>query len=109
MRCHIYQKLLLFSRAEGTPLALVEALLSSLPAVVTDVGGNTEWIEEPQTGFIFEATTARSFTAALEQAWLAQADCKKMGMQAHKAAILKLDKLPGLSLLKVLINAGNRT
>ena len=99
--------LVLPSRSEGTPLALVEALLCGRPAVVTDVGGNAEWVEEQQTGFIAEAPTARSFGAALERAWLAQVDWKKMGIQAHEKAIVKFDKSPAKSLLKVVLDASN--
>jgi glycosyltransferase involved in cell wall biosynthesis len=97
--------LLLPSRAEGTPLALVEAMLCGRPAVVTDVGGNAEWIEEQQTGFVAEAPTAKSFGAALERAWLAQVEWQKMGIQAHENALIKFDKSPGKSLLQVLLDA----
>ena len=38
--------LVLPSRAEGTPIALVEAMICARPAVVTDVGGNVEWLED---------------------------------------------------------------
>jgi L-malate glycosyltransferase len=93
------------SRAEGTPLALVEAMLCGRPAVVSDVGGNAEWIEEQQTGFIAEAPTAKSFGAALEKAWLAQANWPQMGIQAHENALNKFDSSPGKTLLKVILNA----
>ena len=49
------QVLVMFSRAEGTPLALVEAMLYGRPAIVSDVGGNREWVTEAQTGFVAEA------------------------------------------------------
>lgn len=97
--------LVLPSRAEGTPLALVEAMICGRPAVVTDVGGNAEWVEEQKTGFIAEAPTAKSFSAALERAWLAQADLQRIGIQAHKNAVVKFDKSPAKSLLKVVIDA----
>jgi glycosyltransferase involved in cell wall biosynthesis len=32
------------SRNEGTPLALVEGMLCGRPSVVSDVGGNAEWV-----------------------------------------------------------------
>jgi L-malate glycosyltransferase len=34
------------SRNEGTPLALVEGMLRGRPSVVSDVGGNAEWVVE---------------------------------------------------------------
>lgn len=95
--------LLLPSRSEGTPLALVEAMLCGRPAVVTNVGGNAEWIEDVQTGFVAEAPTPKLFDAALNRAWLAQDNWKQMGMKAHEYAISKLDYSPGRSLLKLVL------
>lgn len=100
--------LLLPSRAEGTPLALVEAMLCGRTAVVTDVGGNAEWIEDEETGFIAEAPTAKSFGAALNRAWLGLNDWKQMGMKAHEYATTKLDNSPGQSLLKLIIEASKK-
>jgi glycosyltransferase involved in cell wall biosynthesis len=97
--------LVLPSRAEGTPLALVEVMLCGRPAVVTDVGGNAEWIEDGKTGFIAEAATAKSFGRALERAWLARGEWEKMGITARNKALTKFDKSAGKSLLKVLFDA----
>src|SRR5258705_5127200 len=97
--------LVLPSRNEGTPLALVEAMLCGRPAVVTDVGGNAEWIENGRTGFVADAPTAKLFGSALESAWLAQAEWQKMGIQARKNALAKFDKSAGKTLLKILIDA----
>jgi len=96
--------LVLPSRAEGTPLALVEAMICGRPSVVTDVGGNTEWVEEMRTGFVAEAFTARSFGAALERAWLARDRWEQIGLQAHEQALIKFDRSPGSSLLRVLLD-----
>ncbi|TMA87220.1 MAG: glycosyltransferase family 4 protein [Deltaproteobacteria bacterium] len=93
------------SRGEGTPLALVEGMLCGRPAVVTDVGGNAEWIDDEQTGFVAEAPTAKSFGAALERAWLVQADWQQMGIQGRQKALIKFDKSAGKSLLKILLDA----
>ena len=97
--------LVLPSRAEGTPLALVEAMICGRPAIVTDVGGNAEWVEERKTGFLAEAPTTKSFAVALERSWLAQDDWKQIGVKAHEHAIVKLDNSPGKNLLKVVLNA----
>lgn len=97
--------LVLPSRAEGTPLSLIEAMLCGRPAVITDVGGNTDWIEESRTGFIAEAATAKSFGAALERAWLAKDKWKQIGSKAHECAAAKLDRSPGQSLLQVVLDA----
>jgi glycosyltransferase involved in cell wall biosynthesis len=97
--------LVLPSRNEGTPLALVEAMLCGRPAVVTDVGGNTEWIDDGETGFVAEGATARSFGAALERAWLANAEWQKMGRKGREKALVRFDKSAGKSLLNILLDA----
>ena len=99
--------LVLPSRGEGTPLALVEAMLCGRPVVVTDVGGNAEWIEDGRTGFVAEAPTAKSFGAALERAWLARADWQEVGIQARNDALAKFDRSAGKTLLNVLLETAS--
>ena len=61
--------LVLPSRYEGLPLALVEAMWCGRPAVVTDVGGNAELCVDDETGFVAPAATVSSFPDALQRAW----------------------------------------
>jgi len=79
------------SRVEGTPLALVEAQLCGRPAVVTDVGGNGEWVTEPDNGFVAEAASVRSLAAAMERAWQARDRWPAMGERAHEEARRRID------------------
>lgn len=102
------QLLVLASRIEGTPLALVEAMFCGRPAVVTDAGGNAEWIEDGQSGFVSPGTTAQSFRAALERAWEVRATWSEMGRKAHAAAEKRYAVSPGTHLLEVIL-AGART
>jgi glycosyltransferase involved in cell wall biosynthesis len=92
------QILVLSSRAEGTPLSLVEAMLCGRPAIVSDVGGNQEWITEAKTGFVAEAPVTRLVRSALDRAWFARGNWDAMGREAHKVAMARLcDKsIPGL-------------
>jgi glycosyltransferase involved in cell wall biosynthesis len=96
------------SRSEGTPAALVEAQICGRPAVVTDVGGNAEWVEEPITGFVADAASTRSFGAALERAWAARSRWEEMGSTAHREAVAKADPEPGRSMLGLLAEAAGR-
>jgi glycosyltransferase involved in cell wall biosynthesis len=91
------------SRSEGTPLSLVEAMICGRPSVVTDVGGNTEWIDEPATGFVAEAPSARSLNSALERAWEAQERWESIGERAHQAALSKIDPHPEETILSMLV------
>jgi L-malate glycosyltransferase len=97
--------LILPSRAEGTPLALIESMLCGRPAVVTDIGGNAEWIHEGKTGFVSTATTVSSFQKALERAWQDRNRWKEMGELAHQYAIKEIDKDPGKTLLEYCLSA----
>lgn len=96
------EMLVLPSFGEGTPLALIEAMLCGRPAVVTDVGGNAEWVSEGATGFVAAAVSADSLGAALERAWTAREQWQEMGGQARATALARYDSNPGKSLLRIL-------
>ncbi|MFC7338103.1 glycosyltransferase family 4 protein [Haloferula chungangensis] len=97
-----HHALLLPSRGEGTPLVVVEAMMCGRPVIATDVGGNAEIIEDGVNGFIAEAPTVRSFSAALQRAWDSRGRWDDMGQAAHeRARDLVLSDPPG-KLLKLL-------
>jgi glycosyltransferase involved in cell wall biosynthesis len=76
--------LVLPSRYEGNPLALIEALLCGRMAIATDVGRAAELVEEGRGGFIAPAPTVELFDAALERAWLRRHDWQAMGQHAGR-------------------------
>jgi len=76
-----HHALVLPSRAEGMPLALVEAMMCGRPCVVTKVGGNAEVIEDGITGFL-AAPDEDSIDAALEEAWARRRELREMGERA---------------------------
>lgn len=102
------QVLVMFSRAEGAPLALAESMLCGRPAIVSDVGGNKEWVSEPQTGFIADAPVVGLARAALDRAWSARENWKAMGMQAHEAGTARIGDPTILRLLDILSEACRR-
>jgi glycosyltransferase involved in cell wall biosynthesis len=51
---------------EGLSAALLEASAMALPAVVTNVGGNTEIVTEGQTGFVVPAQNPERLAAAMQ-------------------------------------------
>ena len=74
--------LLLTSRVEGLPLAVVEAMLCARPCIVTDIAGNAELLSDNVTGFIAAALTVPAVDEALERAWQRRADLPAIGAQA---------------------------
>jgi glycosyltransferase involved in cell wall biosynthesis len=94
--------LLMCSLAEGKPLALTEAMYCGRPAVVTDVGGNGELIQEGRTGFLAESATVQNFANALERAWLARDRWQAMGLEAHHQIHLRQETPPEKRLLDVI-------
>ena len=95
--------LVLPSRSEGTPLSLVEAMICGRPSVVTDVGGNIEWVDEPSTGFVADAPSARSLNKALERAWEARERWELIGQRAHHVAVSKFDPHPEEAVFSLLV------
>lgn len=84
--------LLMPSTLEGTPLALIEAMLCSRSAVVSDVGGNAELVKEGVNGFLAEAPSVFSFGNAMERMWLNKNKLRKMGEEgARIAKEIKID------------------
>ena len=78
--------LVLPSRYEGLPLALVEAMWCGRPAVVTDVGGNTELCCDGETGFVAPAATLSSFSQTLQRAWERRSEWPVLGRAARIVA-----------------------
>ncbi len=97
--------LVLPSRAEGTPLSLLEAMAMGRPAVVTDVGGNAEWVVPGETGFVAAAATARALDTALEAAWAVRDRWPALGIAAHQVLVARADPAPGRTLLGLLDRA----
>ncbi|MEJ7582554.1 MAG: glycosyltransferase [Acidimicrobiales bacterium] len=103
-----HHMLVLPSRAEGTPLSLLEAMALARPSVVTDVGGNREWVDPDETGFVAAAATAASIGDALETSWKARDRWRSMGLKAHEALVQRYDPTPGATLLHLLQQASGQ-
>jgi glycosyltransferase involved in cell wall biosynthesis len=86
--------LVLPSRYEGLPLAMVEAMWCGRPSVVTDVGGNAELCVDSKTGFVAEAATVSSFADALQRAWDRRQDWRHLGQLARARVEMQVPKDP---------------
>lgn len=82
-----HDALILASRMEGTPLALIEAMLCSRTAIATDVAGNGELIEDNVSGFLAKAPTEDLLDEALERAWQRRGEMSALGRAARKRVL----------------------
>jgi glycosyltransferase involved in cell wall biosynthesis len=80
--------MVLASRGEGMPLAVLEAMMCGRPVVITEVGGSAEIVIDQRTGWIAESAAPQSFDRALDKAWLHRAEWQEMGEYAHETATI---------------------
>jgi glycosyltransferase involved in cell wall biosynthesis len=76
--------LVLPSRFEGLPLALVEAMLCARFGIVTDISGNCEVLEDNISGFVAAAPKARYLHEAMERAWQQKDYWETIGLRAQE-------------------------
>jgi glycosyltransferase involved in cell wall biosynthesis len=86
--------LVLPSRYEGLPLALVEAMWCGRPAIVTDVAGNAEVCVDGKTGFVAAAPAVKLLEETLERAWNQREGWQCMGLAARARAAELIPKDP---------------
>lgn len=90
------QVLVLTSRFEGLPLVLVEAMLCKRFAIITNVSGNKELIEDNQTGFIAAAPRPEYVDEAMERAWQVRENWQQIGEEARRQLIKHIPENPAL-------------
>ncbi|MBM3454286.1 MAG: glycosyltransferase family 4 protein [Bacteroidetes bacterium] len=83
--------LILPSLAEGTPLSLIEAMVCGRPAIVTDVGGNSELIEDSFNGYIIPASNVKQCDLTIEKAWQERNKWQGMGIEARNQVLTKIN------------------
>jgi glycosyltransferase involved in cell wall biosynthesis len=103
-----HHALILPSRGEGLPLAILEAMMCGRLTIATDVGGNSEILRDGETGFIAEAATPLSLGKSLERAWQEQPRWPQMGQAAHQRAKEVMSANPTQKLLDYLLARARR-
>jgi glycosyltransferase involved in cell wall biosynthesis len=101
-----HHALILPSRSEGLPLSLIEAMMSGRPAIVTDVGGNTEVVEDRVTGFV-AAPAESAIDAALEEAWGRRHELQQMGQLAASRIRELVPPKPAEDFANILLGIAN--
>ncbi|MGH3943120.1 MAG: glycosyltransferase family 4 protein [Pseudonocardiaceae bacterium] len=90
------------SREESMPIAIMEAMYCARPCVVTDVGDNVRLITDGVNGYVAEGDRPRALAAALERVWEGRDDWEAMGHRAYETYIANRDPAPGKTMLALL-------
>jgi glycosyltransferase involved in cell wall biosynthesis len=98
-----HHALVLPSRFEGMPLALVEAMLCGRPCIVTDVGGNRELIRDGVNGFLAKAPTVELLDEVMNRAWNSRSHLMDMGNAAATDIRQLVSKDPGGDFVRELL------
>ena len=77
-----HHALVLPTRAEGLPLAQVEAMMCGRPVIVADAGGTSEIMRDGEHGFLAAAAAEGPFADALERAWQRRDEWPALGAAA---------------------------
>jgi glycosyltransferase involved in cell wall biosynthesis len=75
---------LLTSRSEGFSLALMEAGVSGLPLIASDIPGNDEFIKNGENGFLFNLKDTGGLIRIINQLSSDQELRKKVGLNAYE-------------------------
>lgn len=79
------------SLSDGSSVSLMEAMASGLPALVTDIPGNREWVSDEKEGWLFSVSDETQLADKIVSAMQASGDLKKMAKQARHTAEERAD------------------
>lgn len=77
------------SHVDGSSVSLMEALACGLPAIVSDIPANKEWVWDDVNGWIFPDNDTKALTQVLLDS--AQAELGPLGVVARNIALRKAD------------------
>jgi glycosyltransferase involved in cell wall biosynthesis len=86
--------LVLPSRLEGSPLAIIEAMLCGRPVIATAVAGNAELVRDGVNGFLAAAPTPVLLDEAMERAWSHRREWRGIGCKARSDVMKALPADP---------------
>jgi glycosyltransferase involved in cell wall biosynthesis len=72
------------SHSDGTSISLLEAMACGVPAIVSDIPGNREWIEEGINGWLFPDGDADALSHAILNALDQRQQLPEMGRRARQ-------------------------
>lgn len=97
-----FHALVLPSRSEGLPLSMLEAMAAGRTVIVTDVGGNADFVKDGVTGYIGQANE-QSFDEAMERAWQNRHNWEAIGKTAASFVLANVPESPEKDFAETLI------
>ena len=94
-----HHALVMPSRFEGVPLAMIEAMLCGRPVIATNIGGISEWLEDARCGILIAKPEPADISVGLERMWTHRDELETMGRYAHERTLAKRDANPAHTLL----------
>jgi len=79
------------SHSDGSSVSLMEAMASGLPALVSDIPGNREWVSPGEHGWWFEDGKSESLVSSLQQAVERESEFDTLGNRARQRAAERAD------------------
>jgi glycosyltransferase involved in cell wall biosynthesis len=79
------------SHSDGSSVSLMEALACGLPAVLSDIPGNLEWVSEGEQGWFFPDGDAAALADRIRRAASQKASLIKIGQAARALAEQRAD------------------
>ena len=98
--CH--HLVLIPSRQDTGPIVLFEAMGSARPVVGMPMGAMPEYVADGQTGFMSPSIDAEGFAIAMERAWAAREQWRRMGEEARSYLAQHYDPNPQRTLLDII-------
>ncbi len=79
------------SKSDGSSVSLMEALASGLPALISDIPGNREWVRSGKEGWLFSLRDAPGLADKIIKIAAKTKLLQKMGEQARAKAVKRAD------------------
>lgn len=100
-----HHALVLPSRFEGNPLALIEAMLCGRMPIVTNVGRVAELVDDNASGFVAAAATVDLVDDAIERAWQRRHEWQTIGARAAQTIRARHSLKPAEDFANALLGA----
>ena len=94
--------LLLPSRFEGLPFALLEAMMNKVPVIATNVDGNKDVIEDGVDGFLVNEDDVQEMEKRVEMLLVSQEERQKFGMAGFQKVNEKFNILSNIKKIEEL-------